>query len=93
MKKSKKDDKKETTTKVKKARLKKTEPKKLSVVEEPQDKETYFVDEHTKVILTNAKFKCTKCKRWKPASEFGLRHQHFSRGVTIRNQAQCAKCR
>jgi len=42
------------------------------------------------VVITNAKFKCTKCKKWKPAAEFGLRKMGDGK---IRNQAQCTVCR
>ena len=42
------------------------------------------------VILTNAKFRCTGCGKWKPASEVGLRK--MASGV-VRNQAQCQDCR
>lgn len=58
-----------------------------------KDKVEYRVDAHIKVILMGAQFFCTNCNEWKPASEFGLRHTHHTRGLTIRNQAQCSKCR
>lgn len=60
---------------------------------EDKDRLVYHTDEHITVILTGAKFLCTNCNEWKPASEFGLRHIHHVRGLTIRNQAQCSKCR
>lgn len=42
------------------------------------------------VILSGAKFQCTKCLLWKPASAFGLRRMGNG---TIRNQPQCMTCR
>jgi len=42
------------------------------------------------VVLTNAKFKCTNCKKWKGARAFGLRTM---KDGTIRNQSQCIACR
>lgn len=57
------------------------------------DRCIYKYDRHITVVLTNAKIKCTKCEQWKPASEFGMRHEHFNRSTTIRNQSQCSDCR
>jgi len=42
------------------------------------------------VILAGAKFTCTKCKKTKDASDFGMRK--MANGE-IRNQAQCKTCR
>ncbi len=42
------------------------------------------------VVLTNAKFRCTKCRKWKPASDFGLRCMSDD---IVRNQSQCKGCR
>jgi len=61
------------------------------------DKRTEEIDRlefHSKkydvtVILHNARFQCTKCKLWKPASEFGM----LSDPTAIRNQPQCKDCR
>lgn len=44
------------------------------------------------VRLTNAHFKCTKCRAIKPAGQFGLRRMGKD-SVEVRNQAQCMKCR
>lgn len=41
------------------------------------------------VVLTNAYFRCTNCKKMKPAQYFGLRKIEGK----IRNQAQCGQCR
>jgi len=41
------------------------------------------------VVLHGAMFRCTGCGKLRPGSEVGLRKL---RG-TIRNQAQCIKCR
>ena len=60
---------------------------------EDKDKVEYIVDRHTKVVLTGAKFFCPHCKKWKDASEFGMRHSHNTRGVVIRNQSYCKECR
>jgi len=43
-----------------------------------------------KVVLTNAKFQCTDCGKWKPAKLFGLRRM---KSGEVRNQPQCADCR
>jgi hypothetical protein len=42
------------------------------------------------VVLTNAKFLCTGCGKWKLGSEVGLRKMADG---TVRNQAQCTECR
>lgn len=42
-----------------------------------------------KVVLTNAKFQCTDCGKWKPAKLFGLRRM---KSGEVRNQPQCADC-
>lgn len=42
------------------------------------------------VVLTNAKFQCTDCQKWKAAGEFGLRKMGDGK---VRNQAQCKGCR
>jgi ribosomal protein S27AE len=57
------------------------------------DREEYHVDEHTRVVITRAMFFCPRCYEWKPASEFGLRHEHTKHGIVIRNQSYCSKCR
>jgi len=44
----------------------------------------------SRVVLIGAKFTCTKCKRTKAATKFGLRKMADG---TVRNQAQCCKCR
>ena len=46
--------------------------------------------EHGKVVLHGAHFACTKCKKVKPASSFGLRDMGNGE---IRNQSQCYGCR
>lgn len=43
-----------------------------------------------RVVLTNGRFQCTKCRRWKSAQAFGLRTMDNG---TVRNQAQCKSCR
>ena len=43
-----------------------------------------------KVVLTNVKFKCTSCEKWKSGSEIGLRK--MSDG-SYRNQSRCTDCR
>jgi len=48
------------------------------------------VEHSAGVVLTNARFRCTHCGQWKPASMFGLRK--MADGL-IRNQAQCKPCR
>lgn len=48
------------------------------------------VEHESGVVLTNAKFRCTKCRQWKPAADHGLRKMNDG---TVRNQAQCADCR
>jgi hypothetical protein len=50
----------------------------------------YRVEYPINVVLTNAKFRCTNCKKWKPASHFGLRCMEDE---IIRNQPQCKPCR
>jgi hypothetical protein len=57
------------------------------------DREEYVVDRHTRVVLTNGMFQCPCCKEWKPASKFGMRHEHTKTGVVIRNQSRCSQCR
>jgi len=47
----------------------------------------------SKVVVTNAKFKCTNCGKWKPASKFGFRKVENAYGTTVRNQSQCTDCR
>ncbi len=42
------------------------------------------------VILRNSYFRCTKCRRLKGGSHFGLRRM---KGNVVRNQAQCRPCR
>ena len=42
------------------------------------------------VRLHNARFQCTKCRLWKPASEFSMLSD---KGRVIRNQPQCKGCR
>lgn len=51
---------------------------------------TYEGGRARRVVLTNAKFRCTKCKKWKAASAFGFRKMEDG---TVRNQAQCSSCR
>ena len=51
--------------------------------------EEYTVEYPLNVKLTNCKFRCTKCEKWKPAAEFGLRCVR----EVIRNQPQCKSCR
>ena len=43
-----------------------------------------------RVVLTNARFYCHRCEKWKPASKFG--QLRFVNGV-IRNQSCCKDCR
>lgn len=43
-----------------------------------------------KVVLTNAYFECTDCRKLKPGKHFGLRRM---RNGEIRNQPQCKTCR
>jgi transposase-like protein len=43
-----------------------------------------------KVVLTNAYFRCTDCKRTRAGKHFGLRRM---RNGVIRNQPQCSECR
>ena len=43
-----------------------------------------------RVVLTNAKFRCTKCKRWKGARHFGLRRMKWN---VVRQIPQCTTCR
>ena len=49
----------------------------------------------TRVVLTDTKFRCTKCNKWKMASKFGLRDMSHDRDdVTyIRQIPQCKECR
>jgi len=49
----------------------------------------YRVEYPLNVVISNAKFRCTKCRRWKPAGRFGLRMV----GEIVRNQPQCTTCR
>ena len=58
--------------------------------QKPMKKVRDTVSHEAGVVLKGAKFFCTECKKWKPASRFGLRQ--MPNGV-IRNQAQCIKCR
>lgn len=52
---------------------------------------TEYDDGTTRVVLTNARFYCGRCEKWKPASAFGkLRRMS---GGTIRNQPCCSPCR
>lgn len=54
----------------------------------------YRVEYPINVVLTNAMFRCTKCKRWLPAAKFGLRCVTDSEGnEVVRNQPQCHDCR
>ena len=54
----------------------------------------YRVEYPLNVILTSCKFRCTKCEKWKPAAEVGLRCVTNAIGDDIiRNQPQCVACR
>lgn len=58
----------------------------------------YRVECPVNVVLTNAMFRCTRCRRWKPAAQFGLRcvsakDESGDEVDIIRNQPQCAECR
>jgi len=54
----------------------------------------YRVEYPINVVLTNVSFRCTKCEKWKPGAEFGLRCVTDAEGnETIRNQPQCQMCR
>jgi hypothetical protein len=54
----------------------------------------YRVEYPVNVVLTNVKFRCTKCGKWKPGGQFGLRCITNSKGEDIiRNQPQCRGCR
>lgn len=55
----------------------------------PDDDDPYRVEYPMNVVLTRCKFKCSRCKKWKPAARFGLRAD----GDVIRNQPQCKSCR
>jgi len=47
-----------------------------------------------RVVLTDAKFRCTKCTKWKPASKFGLRNMSQpEHQPIIRQIPQCKDCR
>lgn len=48
------------------------------------------VEHRSGVVLTNARFRCTHCRQWKPAASFGLRKMNDGK---VRNQAQCKECR
>lgn len=48
------------------------------------------VKHHSGVVLSNAKFYCPGCEKWKLGSEFGLRKMPNG---TVRNQARCVECR
>ena len=54
------------------------------------DADAKFCNGDAEVHLRNAYFRCTKCRRLKGASHFGLRR--MKSGV-VRNQAQCKPCR
>ena len=43
------------------------------------------------VKIHGARFRCTCCGNWKPASDFGLLYDHEPH--VVRNQPQCKKCR
>ena len=62
-------------------------------MEKQQQKQKKFTTKHraTGVTLNNAKFRCTKCRKWKAASDFG--NLRKMRDGTIRNQSQCIDCR
>jgi hypothetical protein len=49
----------------------------------------FRVEYPVNVVLTRCQFNCTKCRRWLPASKFGLRDAD---GI-IRQQPQCNECR
>lgn len=50
-----------------------------------------YDDGTSRVVLTNCRFKCQKCMKWKPASEFGGLRK-LGNG-DIRNQSRCSDCR
>lgn len=50
----------------------------------------YRTEYPVNVVLTNCMFRCTKCRKWKPASQFGLR---CTEDEVVRNQPQCVTCR
>lgn len=51
---------------------------------------TEYDDGKSRVVLTNARFWCNGCEKWRPASKFGaLRNA----GGVIRNQPRCSDCR
>lgn len=54
------------------------------------DRDSTTVSHHAGVVITNARFRCTRCRQWKPASVFGLRKMPDGK---VRNQAQCSGCR
>lgn len=43
------------------------------------------------VKIHGAKFHCTGCGLWKPASDFGLLYD--AKASTVRNQPRCKVCR
>lgn len=50
----------------------------------------------SKVLLNNAKLKCTNCKKWKGAEKFGFRKMRtrmLSTTVAVMSQSQCNDCR
>ena len=51
--------------------------------------EEYTVEYPLNVRLTSCKFRCTKCGKWKPGGDFGLRCVN----EVVRNQPQCKSCR
>jgi hypothetical protein len=54
----------------------------------------YTVEYPLNVRLTSCKFRCTKCGKWKPAAQVGLRCVTNAAGDDIiRNQPQCKSCR
>ena len=55
----------------------------------------YRIEYPLNVILTRCKFNCTKCRRWLPASKFGLRCMPADDegNEIIRQQPQCVDCR